>query len=60
VARKTIDTALINYKPFKIDHRIILLNKVIKYVHGIGEVLFNNEQKLAKIRGVAQDVSEYK
>ncbi len=58
--RKIIDASLINYQPFRVDHRIILPNKVIRYIHGIGEFLLDSNRKPLKVRGVAQDVSEFK
>ncbi len=58
--RKVIDSSLINKEQFKVDYRIIHASNLIRYIHGIGEVLLNSENKPVKIRGVAQDVSEHK
>ncbi len=58
--RKVIDSSLITLLPFKADYRILLPNKVIRYIHEIGEVFVNGDQKPVKINAVAQDVSEYK
>ncbi len=58
--KNTIDASLINYEPFKMDHRIVLQNGVVRYIRGIGEVVLNDEKKPVKLQGIGQDITDLK
>ena len=42
---------------FDIEHRIILPDKTIKYVHEKGELVYNNEGRPVRFEGTVQDVT---
>ena len=58
--KKTIDQALQDQKPYTIFHRIILKNGVIREIKGSGKVYVNNKNKIIRMSGIAQDITEKK
>jgi PAS domain S-box-containing protein len=52
--------AQIDFQPFQFDHRIILRDGSLKFIHGVGEVLFDEENKPIKLRGIGQDITDRK
>ena len=57
---KSISAAWNSRVPFSEDHRIILPNGQISYVHAQAEILFNNDGVPEKWMGTIQDVTEKK
>jgi len=55
-----VDEALHNNKPYSIDHRIILPNGSIRFVHEQAEVNFDEVGKALKMVGTVQDITDRK
>jgi PAS domain S-box-containing protein len=56
----TIEQALVNHRSFSLDYRIIVQNGCTKSIHGIGEVILDENFQPVKLRGIGQDVTEQK
>jgi PAS domain S-box-containing protein len=46
--------------PFACDHRALLPDGTIRFMHGIGEVILDEQEKPVKIIGIMQDVTKAK
>jgi PAS domain S-box-containing protein len=57
---REVNDALLNKKPYSIDHRIVLKNGIEKIVHEQAEVIFNEAGVAIKMSGTVQDVTERK
>lgn len=55
---KLLDLTINSGKPFSIDHRIILPDGSIRYVHQQGELLKNNGNVSDTIKGIMIDITE--
>lgn len=49
-----------NKKPYDIDHRLLLKNGTIKFVHESGETYYNNTGKAVRSLGMVQDITRRK
>lgn len=56
--RRVIKTALTRNQPFKTDHRVVLSDGTIKYLHGEGRPTTDRNGRVIKLTGTAQDVTE--
>jgi PAS domain S-box-containing protein len=56
----SFEKALINFQAFRLDHRIILQDGSLRYIHGEAEVIFNENNQPLKIRGIGQDITDRK
>lgn|GEM_PF-2096720 len=52
--------AIEHNEAYSIDHRIILTNGIIKWVHEQGEIIYNETGKATTLIGVVQDITERK
>jgi PAS domain S-box-containing protein len=52
-----IEKAGISLEPFQLDHRVVLQDGSMRYIHGEGEVVLDEERKPLKIRGIGQDIT---
>jgi PAS domain S-box-containing protein len=57
--QKAVSNALAGY-PYSLDHRIILPDRGTRIIHEQGEVEFDENGKAAVMRGIIQDVTEYR
>jgi len=56
---KTIQAAIKTKQPFHMDHRILLPDGTVKYIHGEGQPYVDRlGGKVIKLAGTAQDISE--
>ena len=55
-----INKMLISGKDFEYKHRIIKANGEIKYIYGKGIIEKNKFDKIVRIKGIAQDISQQK
>ena len=60
IVNNIIEKAQINFQPFQLDHRVILQDGSLRYIHGEGEVIFDENKKPVKLRGIGQDITERK
>ncbi|HHE38902.1 MAG TPA: PAS domain S-box protein, partial [Candidatus Cloacimonetes bacterium] len=58
--KNSVNAALYEKKPYSIDHRIIRANGEERYVHELGEVVFDKTGKPVKMIGTTQDITERK
>lgn len=58
--KRSVNESLYEKKPHNIDFRIILPDGSIRFVHGQGEVSFDNTGKVIQMSGTAQDITERK
>jgi PAS domain S-box-containing protein len=54
------ENAQINFQQFRLDHRIVLQDGSLRFIHGEGEVIFDENKKPLKIRGIGQDITDRK
>ncbi len=52
--------AVENNQAYSIDHRIILTNGIIKWVHEQGETIYDENGKATMLIGIVQDITERK
>jgi PAS domain S-box-containing protein len=55
-----IEKAQIDFLPFQFDHRIVLQDGSLRYIQSTGEVIFDDNDKPVKIRGIGQDITARK
>lgn len=55
---QTITTAFKKKTSFKADHRILLTDGTVKFIHSEGRPILDDHGKAVKMAGTAQDVSE--
>ena len=55
---QAVSDALNKGKPYSIDHRIILPDKTLRYVHEQGEVTYADKNKPIRMFGSVQDITE--
>jgi PAS domain S-box-containing protein len=58
--KKSVNESIYEKKPNNIDYRIILPDGSIRFVHGQGEVSFDNTGKAIQMNGTVQDITERK
>ncbi|TVL99966.1 MAG: hypothetical protein CV087_15695 [Candidatus Brocadia sp. WS118] len=58
--KKSVNESIYEKKPHSIDFRIILPDGSIRFVHGQGEIHFDNTDKAIQMNGTVQDVTERK
>lgn len=58
--KNSVDEALNNNKHYSIDHRIVLPNGSVRFVHEHAEVTFDDEGKAIKMSGTVQDITDRK
>ncbi len=56
--RQSVDRALYEDQEYSIDHRIVLPDGTIRFVHEQAEVTFNEENKAVRMMGTVQDITE--
>jgi PAS domain S-box-containing protein len=56
--RQTVDRALRERQDFEIDHRIVLSDGSIKYVHRVGHPVLNESGEVREFYGVVADVTQ--
>lgn len=49
-----------DFKPFSLEHRIVMQDGTVKYCHSVGTVNLNDENKPVTLLGFIQDISEMK
>jgi PAS domain S-box-containing protein len=52
-----IELAQIDFKPFQLEHRIVLKNGAFRYIQSTGEIIFDDDKKPVKLRGIEQDIT---
>ncbi len=57
---ESVDAALYEGKPYSIDHRIMLKDGTVRFVHEQGEVTLDQDGKPLRMLGTVQDISERK
>ena len=55
---KSIENSILTGAQYTVKHRIVLPNGKIKWVVGAGVPLLDNKQKVVKLTGYAQDITE--
>ena len=58
--KESINEALYERKPYSIDHRVVLPDGDIRFVHEQGEVTFDENDEPARMMGTVQDITERK
>lgn len=58
--KKSVDAALYDKKPYRIDHRIVLPNGEERIVHEQAEVVFDETGKPIRMVGAVHDITEIK
>lgn len=56
--RKSVDKALNENWKYSIDHRIVLPDRNIRFVHEEGEVTYDEDGKALQMMGTVQDITE--
>jgi len=56
----SMNNALKKGTPYNIDHRIVLPDEQIRYLNEQGQVIFDNNNKPARMIGTTQDITEQK
>ena len=56
--RESVDKAIHENQKYSIDHRVVLPDDSIRFVHEEAEVAFNNEGKATRMLGTVQDITE--
>ncbi|MFW9805383.1 MAG: PAS domain S-box protein, partial [Candidatus Thorarchaeota archaeon] len=56
--RVSVDDAIQNNKKYSIDHRIVLPDGAIRFVHEEAEVTFDENSKATRMMGTVQDITE--
>jgi PAS domain S-box-containing protein len=56
--KKSVDAALYQGQPYNIDHRILLKDGSVRFVHEKGEVTYSDEGKPVRMAGTVQDVTD--
>jgi len=56
--RRTITTSIKKKQAFTIDHRVVMPDGTLKYIHGEGRPLFDHNGNVIKLLGTVQDVSD--
>jgi PAS domain S-box-containing protein len=59
-ARRVIDRAYTSGEPFAFDHRVVLPDGNVRWLHGRGHVLRNAGGDAVRMSGTAQDITERK
>jgi len=59
-AKAVLDLAVKTGQSYNIDHRIVLPDGTIRITHQQGEAIFNEQQKVIRIQGTLQDITERK
>ncbi len=49
-----------NHKPYDLEHRLLMPDGRVKYVHEYGEVQYDGRGRPVRMRGTVQDVTEHK
>jgi PAS domain S-box-containing protein len=60
IARQAAANALRELEPFSFDHRVLLPDGSVRYMHGRGRVITDHEGKPLRMIGSGQDISEQK
>ncbi len=58
--QKSVDDALYENQPYSIDHRILLPDGSMRFVHEQAEVTFDETGKAIRMSGTVQDITERK
>jgi PAS domain S-box-containing protein len=59
-ARTVIERALESRAPFDLDHRVVLRDGSMRWIHGAGRVIFDGSGAPSRMVGTAQDITERK
>jgi len=57
---KSVENAMNLKTPFDIEHRILRKDKVVRYVHGNGHTIFDENDKPIEMVGIIHDITEKK
>lgn len=60
LVRAAVEAALKDAKPYAIDHRIVLPDGTIRYVHEQAEVSFDDAHRPLRMLGTVEDITEQK
>jgi PAS domain S-box-containing protein len=58
--RRTVERARADRRPFAFDHRVLLPDGAVRWVHGRGRVILDAEGKPVRMVGTSQDITERK
>lgn len=58
--RSTIEDALRSRAAFQFDHRVVLPDGTVRFLHGRGEIVLDSSGVVSKIQGTAQDITTRK
>jgi PAS domain S-box-containing protein len=58
--RRAVDRALADEKPFAVDHRAVIADGRVVWLHGRGRVVLDTAGRPARILGTEQDITEHK
>jgi PAS domain S-box-containing protein len=58
--RRSLDDAIHNKAPYRVQHRIVLPGGDVRIIHGRGEVEFDGNGAPVRMMGTAQDITECK
>ena len=56
--RESVDKAILENQKYSIDHRIVLPDGTIQFVHEEAEVTFDEDGKAVRMMGTVQDITE--
>lgn len=57
IVNSKIEQAQNDLQPFKLEHRIVLKNGSFRYIKSTGEIIYDDDKKPAKLRGIEQDIT---
>ena len=60
MVQATVERALSDHRPFAFDHRVLLDDGSVRYLHGRGRVVLGEDGRPARLLGSGQDITERK
>ena len=58
--KQVIDQTLKNGKKYSVEHRIVMGDGTIRYVHGLGDIIYDNQGNPARMFGTVRDLTKEK
>ncbi|MEW5799510.1 MAG: PAS domain S-box protein [Bacteroidota bacterium] len=60
IVRRNVERALQERKPFRSEYRIVHPDGTVRTVEGRGEAVLDDKNRIIKLRGTCQDITEHK
>ncbi|MBI5681591.1 MAG: PAS domain S-box protein [Deltaproteobacteria bacterium] len=58
--RRSVNEAVYDKRPYSIEHRIILPDNSVRFMHSEGKVTFDEDNRAILMSGTSQDITEHK